>query len=111
MHADLRAARRLLRDAAEILDRLAASKDAPLTERVLPSGSVCAHRRAHRTGRPPRIESDPDLRAFVDARLDTHTFVGLAAEVARLFPAERRVGKSALHAYFHRQKNLQPHPE
>ena len=32
------------------------------------------HRRAHRSGRPAKIEGDPELEAFIRARIDTLTF-------------------------------------
>ena len=32
------------------------------------------HRRAHRSGRPGKIEGDPELEAFILARIDTLTF-------------------------------------
>jgi hypothetical protein len=65
-----------------------------------PAAPPSEHRRAHRMGHPPKIDSDPELRAFVAARIDRMTFEALAAEIARHFPEPRRVRKSALHAWW-----------
>lgn len=59
---------------------------------------VTDHRREHHMGRVPKIESDPELQAFVLARIDRLTHAQLAQEVAEHFPEPRRVGKSAIHA-------------
>jgi hypothetical protein len=61
---------------------------------------ACAHRRAHRPGRPRKIDSDTELRAFIEARIDRMTFVDLEAEIAKNFPPDRRVRKSAIHAWW-----------
>ena len=60
------------------------------------------HRRNHRPGRPPKIEADPELQAFISARIDRLTFVEIAASVVDAFPPNRRVGKSAIHAWWKR---------
>lgn len=62
----------------------------------LPSAPVSDHRREHRSGPPPKIAGDAELQAFIVARLDRLTFEGIAAEVAQHFPANRRVGKTAI---------------
>jgi hypothetical protein len=62
------------------------------------------HRLAHRPGRPPRIDSDPELQAFIAARIDRMTFVQIAEAIAGHFPSSRRVGKSAIHAWWQRNK-------
>lgn len=68
------------------------------------SNPVCAetfpvteHRRRHRLGRPAKIETDPELKAFIIARIDRMTFEQVASDVATHFPKDRRVGKSAIH--------------
>ena len=58
--------------------------------------------RDHRPGRPSKIDSDPELRAFIVARIDTTTFTALKREVAKAFPPERRIGKSAIHNWLER---------
>ena len=61
---------------------------------------IAAHRRAHRTGRPAKIEADTELRAFVTARIDTHTFDDLTSQIAATFPPNRRVSRSSLHRWW-----------
>lgn len=65
---------------------------------------VTGHRRHHRPGRPAKIDNDPELQAFIAARIDRMTFIQIAADIARHFPPERRAGKSAIHAWWHRNK-------
>ena len=59
---------------------------------------------AHRSGRPSVIDSDPELRAFVEARLGAMTFVAILAEVAATFPEGRRTSLSALSRYWRRTR-------
>lgn len=61
---------------------------------------ACAHRRAHRPGKPRKIDSDTELRAFIQARIDRMTFMEVANEVREAFPADRRVGKSAIYDWW-----------
>ena len=63
------------------------------------------HRRRHRPGYSSKVERDPELRAFIEARLDRLTFHELAAAVADRFPAGRRIGKSAIGAYSQRLRS------
>jgi hypothetical protein len=70
----------------------------PLPPSDPPPDAPAALRRDHRPGRAPKIASDPELEAFVAARVDTMTFHQLEAAVAAAFPPARRVGKSAIHA-------------
>ncbi|WP_146746292.1 hypothetical protein [Rhodovulum viride] len=65
-----------------------------------PSG----HRRNHRPGRPSKIEADPELRAFIAARIDRMTFDDIVSEVSRTSPEGRRVAKSAIHAWWQRRR-------
>lgn len=62
------------------------------------------HRREHRMGRVPRIDADPELRTFVAARVDRRTFQEMADAVAAAFPPERRAGRSAIHAWWRRNR-------
>lgn len=70
----------------------------------LPSCDVptSEHRRAHRAGHAPKIDSDPELQAFIRARIDRLTFEQIASDVKAHFPPERGVGKSAIHAWWKR---------
>ena len=63
---------------------------------------IAAHRRAHRTGRPVKIEADTELRAFTVARIATHTFDDFTSQITATFPPNRRVSRSNLHRW--RQK-------
>lgn len=65
---------------------------------------VAAHRNEHRMGRVPKIDTDPELRAFLIARIDRLTYEQIAQEVAEHFPEPRRVGKSAIHAWFKKRR-------
>jgi len=58
------------------------------------------HRRAHRSRRPRRIDTDPDPRAFASDRIDRMTSAQVANAVAEHFPPDRRVGRSAIHAWW-----------
>lgn len=64
------------------------------------------HRRAHRPDRPANIDADPELRAFILARIDRMTFHQLADAVAETFPPARRVRHSAIHAWWKRNRRL-----
>lgn len=111
------------RDLAQARDMLCAaqgahSRAATALERAVKDGlkapsslpdAGCEHLRGHRPGRPSRIDTDRDLRNFVLARIDQMGFVDLANQIADYFPPDRRVGKSALHAWF-RKHNPKPHP-
>lgn len=66
------------------------------------------HRRAHRRGIPSKIDADPDLRAFIIARLDTHTFTASCAEAAAHFPPDRRTSLSALSRWWQREGQFLP---
>ncbi len=62
------------------------------------------HRRAHRPGVLSRIDTDPELQAFIRARIDRLTFPELATEVASHFPEHRRVGRSAIHDWWQKHR-------
>ena len=55
-----------------------------------------AHRRWHSKGMPSRILSDPELEAFIRARIDTHTFAEIIKEADAAFPPNRRTSISAI---------------
>lgn len=69
--------------------------DVPLTE----------HRRQHKFGRVAKIDTDPELRAFILARVERMTFSEIADAVASHFPQNRRIGRSAIYEWW---KNNQP---
>ena len=61
-----------------------------------------AHRRNHRPGCAAILAADPELRAFVEARLGILTFNEIEAAVAEAFPPERHVKRSAIHQWWQR---------
>ncbi|MFZ7089847.1 hypothetical protein [Primorskyibacter sp. 2E233] len=65
----------------------------------------CEHRRQHRPGRPAIIDKDPELRAFILARINRLTFPQLEAEVANAFPPERRVKKTAINDWWNKHRD------
>lgn len=94
-----------LETARRALDRAQAALQTAVQEGVqhpleTPVQTLCDHRRAHRPGRPARIDTDPELRAFILARLDRMTFPDLARAVADAFPPDRRVSKSTIHKWW-----------
>ena len=62
-----------------------------------------AHRRKHRRGRLPKIDADPELRRFVLERMDKMTFAELERQIEDAFPEDRRVRRSAIHAWWQNQ--------
>lgn len=60
---------------------------------------VTEHRREHRPGVPGVIASNPELQAFILARLDRLTFKQIANEIARHFPVQLHVHQSTIHRW------------
>ncbi|WP_457650347.1 hypothetical protein [Profundibacter sp.] len=73
--------------------------------KALPQSAVpvTSHRKQHRAGRICKIETDPELQAFIRARIDRLTYVELAREVANYFPPDRRVSRSSIQRWWKRQ--------
>ncbi len=65
---------------------------------------VTEHRRLHRKGTVPKIDSDPELRAFVLAHIDRMTYAQVANAVAGYFPEPRRVSRTAICVWAKRQR-------
>ena len=61
---------------------------------------ISEHRSKHRPGKPPKIDADPELKAFIAARIERLTFDQVASEVANHFPPSRQVKRSAIHAWW-----------
>jgi hypothetical protein len=110
---EARAARDLVASTGAALDRTVAALEraieGTLQEAIQaqpePTAPPCPHRAAHRPGRPRLIDNDPELRAFIAARIHRLTFDQMAAEIAATFPPERHVRKTAIHAWWKRQRN------
>jgi hypothetical protein len=71
----------------------------PLNTRQTREALQAEHRRAHRSGRPGKIEGDPDLEAFILARIATLTFDQIIAAIHEHFPSDRQARRSALHRW------------
>lgn len=74
-----------------------------------PSDVLCdalptEHRRKHRPGAVPKIDTDPELAAFITARIDRMTYVNIAAQVAEVFPNARRVSKSTIALWWSKER-------
>lgn len=99
--AELRAAEGAMARCAGLLEQ---AREMAVKGRVygLPDTTAPAseHRRQHRPGRPPKIDSDPELQAFIAARVDRLTFHQIADDVAQHFPPARQVRKSAIYAWW-----------
>ncbi len=61
------------------------------------------HRREHRPGVPGIIDSNPDLQAFIAARLDRLTFKQFAAAIANHFPPDRHISHATVHRWAQKQ--------
>ncbi|TYB81482.1 hypothetical protein [Maritimibacter fusiformis] len=92
---------RLERDLEDVAETVL---QGPVQTTLAPLPPATDHRREHRSGRPPKIDTDPELAAFIRARIDRLTFEEIAAQVAAHFPPDRRVGKSTIHAWWKRQQ-------
>ena len=68
----------------------------PLNEALNLPPTLAEHRRAHRTGFPSRIDTDPELEAFIRARIDHMTYAEVVTAIAETFPPARCVRRSAL---------------
>lgn len=69
-----------------------------------PSGSALDHLRNHRMGKPSKIASDAELRAFVEARLPHMTFAQIVDAIEAHFPPDRCVSLSSVHRWWQKVK-------
>lgn len=94
------------------ISTLEAALKQPLNGPSIPPSTVtlglAEHRRHHRAGVPARIASDPELEAFIRARIDRLTFTRIVAEVAATFPPERRTSLSALSRWWKANRQIPP---
>ena len=84
------------------LTNLAAALEGGLQCPVKGASNAATWRAAHRPGRPSRIESDPELLAFIAARIDRLTFEEVIAEIRASLKPERPTSCSAPHRWWHR---------
>lgn len=103
--ADIRTFKRVLTRLETTLESL---REAALQDRLsrLPACDVpvTEHRREHRMGRVPKIDSDPELQAFITARLDRLTYQQIATDIAAHFSPDRRVHPATVHRWAQRRK-------
>ncbi len=95
----------ITRLAAMLSDTFEAPVKPPLNAPQTREEALAAHRRAHRMGVPGKIEGDPELEAFILARIDSLTYAEIVAEVKAHFPADRQTSASAVQRWFRKRHN------
>ena len=65
---------------------------------------LAAWRAAHRVGTPSRITSDPEVEAFILARIETMTYAQIVAAVAQSFPKSRHISMSSLQRWWAKRR-------
>ncbi|MEO0359087.1 MAG: hypothetical protein AAF386_12515 [Pseudomonadota bacterium] len=114
LKAELMAVKRLFRDGLEALSRAEMlqselqeiAKSDSLASLPLCDTPATTHRTERRMGPIPKIDRDPELRAFILARVDRLTYPEMADEVAAHFPEDRQVSKSTIHKWYARQQRF-----
>jgi hypothetical protein len=81
--------------------------EAAFNQCLAPALPSSEHRRAHRPGVAPKIDSDPELRAYIIERLDCFTYQEIADLIAKRFPPERHVHASTIHRWWQRRVRTQ----
>ncbi|WP_157970997.1 hypothetical protein [Pseudogemmobacter bohemicus] len=66
-------------------------------------------RAQHRSGHPPRIDADPELRAFILDRIGSQTYDQIVSAVRATFPAERWVSRSSISRWWRRFNRAAPY--
>lgn len=111
LDAELRTAKRLFNDGLEALAKAEILKSQmqnlalsdSLARLPLCDVPTTNHRTERRMGPIPKIDRDPELKAFILARIERLTYPEMAEEVAAHFPVERRVSKSTIHKWYQDQ--------
>lgn len=80
--------------------------EVPVQQPLNAASAAATHRRNHRSGSPSKIAADPELRDFIIARLTTHTFSQIRADIDASFPPERRTSLSAMSRWWQREGKL-----
>jgi hypothetical protein len=65
---------------------------------------IAAWRAAHRVGTPSRITSDPEVEAFILARIEAMTYTQIVAAVAQSFPKSRHISMSSLQRWWAKRR-------
>ena len=76
----------------------------PENNRLTADEARLAHVGAHQRGMPAKLTLDPELRAFVEARLPHMTFAQIEAEVTAHFPPDRRISLSSIHRWWQKMQ-------
>lgn len=97
--SELVAAQSAMERIADRIERLLELASNAASIPIATKAPVSDHRRLHKPGRPAKIDADPELRLFLQARIDRMTFEEMAADVTAHFPKDRRVAKSAIHSW------------
>jgi len=66
--------------------------------------SLAEWRRLHKPGNPSRLDTDEELRSFVEEHISRTTFHKLAALILQRFGSERSVSPTVLHRYWSKHK-------
>ena len=86
---------------------LSASLEHPLKQPLKASATrdeiLAGRRRAHVSGSPAKIDTDPELRAFIIARISTQTFTQIRDEMRAHFPPDRQTSLSAMSRWWQRE--------
>jgi len=101
--ANIAALDETLRLATELLTTLERPVQQPLKTLQTRDEILAARRRAHVSGSPSKIDTDPELRAFIIARIDRLKFTEIEAEIRAYFPPERHTSRSALSRWWQRE--------
>lgn len=91
---------------ATLKTALEGTVEAPLNDPSNRPNPAAEHLRNHRGGTLSRVTRDPEIEAFIRARLDTTTLVDIVAEIAATFPKERHISMSSLSRWW--IKNAKP---
>lgn len=100
LQSSLRQIETLHHSVSKVLDEVETALNGSANEA---SNAVNQHRRAHKPGRASKIDTDTELRKFILARIDDHTYEEIASAVSSAFPPERCVRKSAIQAWWNKQ--------
>jgi len=70
--------------------------------------TITTHRKEHRTGRPAKIDTAPELQAFIRARIDRLTYLQIEHEIAAYFPPNRGISRSSIQRWWSHQTKAKP---
>lgn len=106
--ANLAALHTMIRLATEHLTPLERPVQQPFNASETRDEILAARRRAHVPGSPSKIDTDPELRAFIIARIDRLKFTEIRDEIRTHFPPDRHTSLSALSRWWQREGQFLP---